>query len=117
MRRSSRSAVLAVLIAVAGCASQAPSSAESPVKAGGDAHARRVATAGEARKIAEEAAQAAGYSAEKFKVKKVEIVKDEGSFKGMWEVSFEHVPPAPPGGHATVYVDARDGTVKLFHGK
>jgi hypothetical protein len=79
--------------------------------------APRVATADDARRIAEAAGDAAGYSRAKYRVRSIEQVKDAGSFQGMWAVFFEHVPPAPPGGHFTVYVNPADGKAQLFHGE
>lgn len=79
------------------------------------AGAPRVATADEARRIAIDVAAKGGYAPPVYTVRAIERVK-EGSFAGSWAVSFEHAPPAPPGGHCTVYVRA-DGTAQLFHGE
>jgi hypothetical protein len=97
-----RSFLLAALLAL-GCAA-AP------------AASKREVTEAEARRLAEQTAEASGYARGVYEIRSSERVK-EGSFAGIWAVFFEHVPPAPPGGHCTVYVRIDDGTARLFPGK
>lgn len=90
----------------------------APPQAAPSAAGLRVPTAEAAREIAGNAAVAEGYALDVFPVRSVESVgPDGGSFAGMWRVTFEHVPPTPPGGHFTVYVDPASGRAQLFHGE
>jgi hypothetical protein len=76
----------------------------------------RAISKAEARSIAERKGREAGYDVNVYRVTQIEL-EEEGSFKGHWSVFFEHAPPAPVGGHFTVYVDERSGEAKLFHGR
>jgi len=77
---------------------------------------QRVANAEAAKKIAIEAAAKGGYPPDVYVVRAVDWVS-EGSRAGTWAVSFEHVPPAPPGGHCLVFVRASDGATDLRRGE
>jgi hypothetical protein len=71
-----------------------------------------------ARVRAQDAAAAEGYAPGVFVVRSVEQVgPDGGAFAGMWRVELEHVAPAPPGGHCTMYVDLAGRTTRVFHGE
>jgi hypothetical protein len=96
----------------------APPRTSSPPPAAPPAASLRVPTADAAREIAKKAAVVEGYAIDVYPVRSVELVGPEGeSFAGMWRVRFEHVPPAPPGGHFIVFVDASTGSVRLVHGE
>jgi hypothetical protein len=109
MTRSISSAAAGILVAVlvSGCA---PPLAVSSTPA-------HTVTVESARAIAQKVAVAEGYAPDVFVVRSVEKVgPGGGSFAGMWRVEFEHVPPVPPGGHFTVYVDPA-GKTQVFHGE
>ena len=97
-----RSFLLAALLAL-GCAA-------SP------AASKRELTEQEARGIAEKTAETSGYTRGVYEIRSSERI-NVGSFAVTWAVFFEHVPPAPPGGHCTVYVRIDDGTARLFPGR
>lgn len=55
----------------------------------------------------------AGYSAEQYRLVKIEL--DEKT--GHWWADFEHTPPTPPGGHYSVEIDSKTGEARLIHGE
>jgi hypothetical protein len=67
----------------------------------------------DAWEIAEDRARIAGYDPEVFVLRSTEYSAETGD----WALFFEHVPPAPPGGHFTVYIDRSSGDARLVPGR
>jgi hypothetical protein len=65
----------------------------------------------QARELAAEAGAAAGYDLDSY-----QIVSTTRQADGRWLVTFEHTPPAPPGAHFGVFVDAA-GAIQLMPGE
>jgi hypothetical protein len=103
--------LLAALLA-SSCAAAPPSAPTETLHAA----SKHEVTEAEARRIAEKTAEAGGFAPGDYVLRSIEQIK-EGPFAGTWAVFFEHVPPAPPGGHCTVYVRMDDGSAQLFPGK
>jgi hypothetical protein len=97
---------LLLLVLAAGCGGSSPGPREHPRVSADD----RIPEP-EARLIAEETARRAGWDLEVYGIVSVDRAD------GRWRVSFEHAPPAPPGGHFTVYVDASTGEAELIPGR
>lgn len=83
---------------------------------GGDEPAAKSAEApslpeAKAVELAVAAAEAEGYDRETYTVMDANRQKD-----GSWSVFLQHKPPAPPGGHCLVEVDAK-GHTTVHHGR
>ncbi len=107
--------IVLLLLLVSGCSGPARSTPPPP-QAGSRAGDTAVSEA-DARAIASRVGRDAGYDPAVFRVVSVTREEEEGPFKGTWRVTFEHVPPAPPGGHFTVYVNVVSGEARLFRGE
>lgn len=70
----------------------------------------------EARSIAERKGREGSYDLKRFRLVTIERER-EGSFQDSWKVFFEHLPPTPPGGHFTVYVNVVSGEARLIPGR
>jgi hypothetical protein len=70
----------------------------------------------DARSIAARQGRERGFDLSRFRVVSIERER-EGRFRDTWRVFFEHLPPVPPGGHFTVYVDVVSGEAQLIRGR
>jgi len=99
---------LLLLVTLASCSSKGV--------ARGDADVPRVSEAS-ARTVAEQKARDTGYDLGVYQIASAERTAADSHFKGAWRFSFVHLPPAPPGGHFLVYVDASTAEAKLLRGE
>lgn len=104
-----RFAIVLLLLACGG------SSSEEPVS-NADEAAERSTDRDRAIEVARAMGVSEGYAEDEYELTSAERVT-EGSFEGRWLVSFEHVAPAPPGGHYGVYVDPATWQGELMHGE
>lgn len=102
--------VLALLLVSVGCGGTEVEEETSEQASSSDPERER------AIEVARTLGVSEGYPAADYELQGAERVTD-GPEAGHWLVSFEHVPPAPPGGHFGVYVDPATWQGRVMHGE